>query len=395
MEITSIDIFCHVIDNYGDAGVVYRFAKELKKTHPQCCIRVFIDKLETLHSIIPVINPKKTVQQYQSVTFIDSSALSAQDIAVLGVADIMVEAFACEIPQQIMDTAIFKSKLIVNLEYLSAEDWVEGYHLKESLLNNGTAKKIFFMPGFTTQTGGIILNSDLLDYKATNAYNRLLLVKELLKYHLGLQVQDRDENLFGTIFSYERGFDNLLKNLLKIQKTVYLMIFGEKSHKSMRASLEREGIYSNNEGHILHNNIHLCFLPLLVQEDYDRLLCCADFNLVRGEDSLVRAICAGKPFIWNAYLQDKGYQSIKVDAFLENFRQYFEDSDVFNRYKEVMQQYNKALSECSEQKTIEKYQNFFADLNKIEHATQKMSYFIENNCNLIHKFSDFLREFKI
>ena len=42
-----------------------------------------------------------------------------------------------------MDVAVFKSKIIINLEYLSAEDWVEGYHLKESLLNKGTAKNSF------------------------------------------------------------------------------------------------------------------------------------------------------------------------------------------------------------------------------------------------------------
>ncbi|MBN1761360.1 MAG: elongation factor P maturation arginine rhamnosyltransferase EarP [Chitinispirillaceae bacterium] len=29
MHFSSIDTFCHVIDNFGDTGTVYRFASEL------------------------------------------------------------------------------------------------------------------------------------------------------------------------------------------------------------------------------------------------------------------------------------------------------------------------------------------------------------------------------
>ena len=31
MELKTLDIFCEIIDNYGDIGVVYRVAKEIKK----------------------------------------------------------------------------------------------------------------------------------------------------------------------------------------------------------------------------------------------------------------------------------------------------------------------------------------------------------------------------
>ena len=82
-----------------------------------------------------------------------------------------------------------------------------------------------------------------------------------------------------------------------------------------------------------------------------------------------------------------------MDAFLKNFQQYFDDSEVFIRYKELLEQYNDAEFEEKIQKTTENFNYFFRDLNKIEHATQKMSYFIEENCNLVKKFSDFLREF--
>jgi len=34
MEINNIDIFCEVIDNYGDVGVAYRLAREFKRIYP-------------------------------------------------------------------------------------------------------------------------------------------------------------------------------------------------------------------------------------------------------------------------------------------------------------------------------------------------------------------------
>lgn len=394
MNLTSIDIFCHVIDNFGDAGVVYRFAKEFKKINPQCNTRVFIDNLKTLHSIVPQIDVSEPTQHFEEITFIDSSALTSQDVENLGVADILVEAFACEIPQPVMDVAVFKSKIIINLEYLSAENWVEGYHLKESLLNKGTAKKFFFMPGLTTSTGGVIINSIVAENREKLQITRLSVLKELLEKHIGLSPGDEESCLFGTVFSYERGFDNLLKNLTEIDKNVYLMIFGHKSQDSIRASLERAGMNADNSRFVQYKNLHIIFLPFLSQPSYDSLLCCCDFNLVRGEDTLVRAICAAKPFLWNAYLQENRYQKVKVDAFVENFRQYFDDSEVFIRYKDLLEKYNDAQFEEKIQKTTENFYYFFQDLNKIEHATKKMSYFIEQNCNLVKNFSDFLREFK-
>lgn len=361
--------------------------------NPQCNIRVFIDDLRTLHSIVPQIDISKPVQHLEEITFIDSSALSSQDFENLGIADILIETFACEIPQPVMDIAVFKSKIIINLEYLSAEDWVEGCHLKESLLNKGTAKKFYFMPGFTTSTGGVIINTTVAKNREKLQNNRSSVIKELLEKHTGATPDNLEKSLFGTVFSYERGFDNFLNNLIELDKNVHLMIFGDKSHSSIKASLQRSGVNTDNSCYSQYKNVHIAFLPFLPQNSYDSLLCCCDFNLVRGEDSLVRAICAAKPFIWNAYLQENRYQRVKVDAFLKNFRQYFDDSEVFIRYKELMEKYNDAQFEEKSQKTTENFYYFFRDLNKIKQATQKMSYFIEKNCNLIKKFSCFLREY--
>lgn len=395
MNPAGIDIFCHVIDNYGDAGVVYRFAKGIKKCIPNCEIRVFIDNIETLASIEPLIDKSKQVQTVGLITFVNSQELTSGMVESLGIAEVLIEAFACEIPNVVYDIAVFKSKLIVNLDYLSAESWVEEYHLQQSLLNVGTAKKYFFMPGFTTSTGGLILNSAEVEKRVQNPESRKKLLSSVLEA-CGCNIDTDSKNvIFGTVFSYERGFDNLLESLTKVDYQVCLIVLGDKSHKSMRDTLSRFGERVLQKVYVNYKNIHICFSKLLQQELYDSLLYCTDFNLVRGEDSLVRAVCSGKPFVWNAYIQEKKYQTVKVDAFLEYFRQYFDDLGVFERYKQLMFSYNNAPDEKTMQVTDENFYYFISDLNKIEHATANMSYFIANNCNLVKNFCDFLREFKI
>jgi uncharacterized repeat protein (TIGR03837 family) len=47
------------------------------------------------------------------------------------------------------------------------------------------------------------------------------------------------------------------------------------------------------------------------------MLWASDLNCVRGEDSLVRALWAGQPFIWQIYPQDDGAHHDKLQAFLD------------------------------------------------------------------------------
>jgi uncharacterized repeat protein (TIGR03837 family) len=58
-------------------------------------------------------------------------------------------------------------------------------------------------------------------------------------------------------------------------------------------------------------------LPWLTQAGYDALLRGSALNFVRGEDSLVRAIWAGRPFVWQAYPQHDGVHRAKLDALLD------------------------------------------------------------------------------
>jgi len=389
MNLTSIDIFCHVIDNFGDAGVVYRFARALREEYHQVQIRIFIDDPAPLHAIAPAIDPVRFIQEIETITVVNSNALTAEQVASLGVADIVVEAFACHIPECYLEVALFSSHYIINLEYLSAEPWVEEYHLKQSLLPRGTIKKYYFMPGFTTSTGGIILDRFITMLRSEHKRFR----NKLLQYTVqstGIDITVPPHSLIGTVFTYQRNFHALFTALTELTHPVVLLCFGEKTHRSILDTLA-ENAPSAGASVLTYRNCTIILMPFIAQQEYDRLLCCTEFNIVRGEDSLVRAILAAKPFIWNAYLQDEKYQKVKVEAFATMMQEYFDDREIFEHYRNLLMHFNDAPEESVDHRTDEDFTDFFRNLKKIEHSTRKLCYFIEQNCNLAGKFSDFIK----
>ncbi len=385
MPFTSLDIFCHVIDNFGDVGVVYRFAKEFKRANPGWKLRVFIDDLNALRCIHPQTDTAATMQEIGDVTYIDWSALDGAFVGQAGVAEVLVEAFACHIPEAVLSEASRRRTMIINLEYLSAESWVEGYHLKESLLGRGEMRKYFFMPGFTLNTGGVIIDSDVEAVKKREERKRCDFLGDYLK-SFNFTLHEDGNLLFGTVFSYDHDFTGLLEDIQSTRKRTCLFVFGDKSIDAMKKTLLKFLPNPQNGPVIQLNSITILFMPFLPQHRYDELLCLADFNIVRGEDSLVRAVLAEKPFIWHAYEQENNYQQVKVKAFLENFRIYFDDVEVYNHYYNLMMRFN----DSDFQTEGRRYDLFLADLNKIGHAAKKMSYFIRENCDLVKNLGRFL-----
>ena len=55
------DIFCAVVDNYGDAGVCWRLARQLAGEHG-LAVRLFVDALPALARIAPAIDPLRAEQ---------------------------------------------------------------------------------------------------------------------------------------------------------------------------------------------------------------------------------------------------------------------------------------------------------------------------------------------
>lgn len=61
-----MDIFCNVIDNYGDIGVSWRLARQLAVEYGSG-IRLWVDELAAFSAICPEIDLQREVQYVQGV----------------------------------------------------------------------------------------------------------------------------------------------------------------------------------------------------------------------------------------------------------------------------------------------------------------------------------------
>jgi uncharacterized repeat protein (TIGR03837 family) len=110
-----------------------------------------------------------------------------------------------------------------------------------------------------------------------------------------------------SVFCYEPpGLCLWLRQLARLPAQVHLHITAGRATAAVNQAMLSTDV----------SGLNLDFLEPMSQPDYDALLSGMDLNLVRGEDSLVRAMCAGKPFLWQIYPQHDGAHLPKLHAFL-------------------------------------------------------------------------------
>jgi uncharacterized repeat protein (TIGR03837 family) len=386
MELKTLDIFCEIIDNYGDIGVVYRTAKELQKIFPESKIRVFLNRLDEFKKInSQVIDlPSQNIDGIEYITF-DYLRDNANELLT---AQVIIEAFGCQIPEEYMEIAYDNSELLINLEYLSAEDWIEDFHLQSSPLGKGKLKKVFFMPGFTEKSGGVIADSNYLE-----RIQRVLENKELYEKKYLSDIEDRENKIVGTLFSYEKNFTPLLEDLKKLDKDVVILAMGEKTQDSLRKILKNFSI-EDFRNSLKYGKIEIRFLNFLNQEEYEELINIVDFNFVRGEDSFIRAVLTGKPYMWHIYCQEEYAHMDKIEGFLDKYRRVienFSDEDFLLNMEKFFKDYN-FRKENSLELGKESYLYFFENLAKIEKYNTIFRDFLIQKCNLINKLKDFIEK---
>lgn len=388
MQINSIDIFCEIIDNFGDIGVVYRVAKELKKIYNnQVKIRVIFNRIDEFLSINPSAKNLE-IQEIDGICYCTYEYVK-KNMCTFSTANVIIEAFGCTIPEEYMNVAYENSDLILNLEYLSAEDWVEDFHLQESILGKGKLRKFFFMPGFTEKTGGIITDSLYLD-RITKVKNSL---SEYRKKYLK-NIDNYDNKLVGTVFTYEKNFAPLMRDLQKLDKEVVLLAMGEKTQESFKEFFKKN--FVEKLGNIYkYGKIEVEFYDFLSQEEYEELINVVDFNFVRGEDSFIRAVLTGKPYLWHIYCQKEFVHMDKLQGFLDKYREQVQEKiteEILLDQEKLFKDYN-FRNENTLAEGKEEFFNFFNNLDKIERVNSLYKDFLILNCNLINKIKDFIEKF--
>ncbi len=307
---TAIDIFCRVIDNYGDMGVCWRLARQLKHEHG-CQVRLWMDDLPAMRRMLPEIVLVEA-QEVQGVQLCwwreDFPAIDASDIP-----DLVIEGFGCKLPDSYLQGMAGRqpAPAWINLEYLSAEEWVEGCHGLPSRHPQLGLTKHFFFPGFTAATGGLIAERGL------QAARRAFTAHAQQAFLQSLNVQRSAQQRLLNLFCYPHAPLEQLFDVLAGEPQATLLLVAEGvAGDAISAFLGGPALAGARAS---RGALTVQVLPFLSQDDYDRLLWCGDFNFVRGEDSFVRAQWAELPFLWHIYPQEEAAHLVKLDAFLERY----------------------------------------------------------------------------
>lgn len=304
-------IFCTVIDNFGDIGVCWRLARQLHHEQ-QWQVTLYVDDLPSFRRICPALDESQSGQTVQGIHVVHWRADRLQLPAALSTIDLCIEAFACEVPVAFIQALnqANPSALWVNLEYLTAESWAADCHLLPSPQRGVRLAKYFFFPGFTGQTGGLLREQSVV----AQAERVAAAPDQHAAYWRQLDLTPPPANSFViSLFAYsQRGISSWLALLETAERPVHIWVADGALAQALRAEYPALA-----DGRYQQGQLSIEIMPFVAQPDYDLLLALCDLNFVRGEDSVIRAHWAGKPFIWQIYRQQDAAHLDKLRAFLQ------------------------------------------------------------------------------
>lgn len=304
------DIFCRVIDNFGDIGVCWRLATQLAGQGQQ--VRLWVDDASALQWMAPQGCPRVDVRTWGA--------------PVPGVheapTDVMAEAFGCDIAPEFIAYSAYQAStrgqnpVWINLEYLSAEGYVERNHRLPSPILSGPAAgwtRWFFYPGFTAATGGLLREGDLMARR--EAFDRAAW-RSAHAAAFGLGDVEPGQR-WASLFCYEPpALPQLLQQLA--QQPTHLLVTPGRPTAAVLATLTEDiDPIALKRLSDKREQLSISYLPHRPQPAFDEMLWACDFNAVRGEDSLVRALWAGQALVWQIYPQHDNAHHDKLWAFLD------------------------------------------------------------------------------
>jgi uncharacterized repeat protein (TIGR03837 family) len=310
--IQSCDLFCTVVDNYGDIGIASRLVRQLHdEQHLQ--VRLWIDDLRAFKKLHPAISTELDLQDWYGVE-VRHWVQRFPDVVPF---DMVVEAFGCDLPEPYLSAMVVRSikPVWINLEYLTAEAWVQGCHGLASPHPRLPLTKYFFFPGYTSTTGGLLRERGLVE--AVRNFQGDSQAQAAFWRSLNIPAAQTNE-IRVSLFAYENpAIPSLLESFARYDRPVTCVL---PMNKALGPALK---YLARSHGHAWEcyqdRNLSVRTLPFLPQDTYDRLLWACDVNVVRGEDSFVRAQFAGRSLLWQAYTQEGDTHEKKVRAWLGHY----------------------------------------------------------------------------
>lgn len=384
----QISILCKVVDNFGDIGVVYRLAKQLKKINPKNTINLIVDNLESFNKICSAVQCGLEMQEVEGLVVYDwnatdfcHNAFSRNDGELM---PLILECFQCGRPDW-MERILFEEKLqrtvhIIMIDYLTAEKYAEDFHCLKSLTRSAKVQKVNFMPGFTEKTGGLVIDADWLE------------------------VPDWKENGPVLVFTYERDWTSFIQGWLSaasrwgdLPKPSYkskLLLAQGRGKESFLAAVRN--VVGSSQRECIENSF-IEELPYLNQSEWDRVMKSCSALVIRGEESMSRACLSGIPFIWHAYPQSDEYQHVKVKALLERMKPHFDEAD-FEIVEKVWLEINSS-DDCIASRGAEQlsnsYYDFFASVPRLVSGFQDFARSLRKNGDLAYNLMTYIEKLDI
>ena len=309
------DIFCAVVDNYGDAAVAWRLARMLAAEHA-LTVRLYIDALPSLVSLAPAIDPERDVQRVGRVE-VRRWAGPRATFPRTRPGGIVIEAFGCGLPAPYLRAMAARERppVWINLEYLSAEKWIEECHGLASRHPTLPLTRYFFFPGFTPVSGGLLRERELFAHR--DRFRADPRARSALWRQLGLGATP-EAGLVVSLFCYPNApVADLLDTWAEGDGSVLCLVPPGVAPGALERSTA--GAIPGPGQQLSRGRLTLAGIPFVPQRDYDRVLWACDMNFVRGEDSFVRAQWAARPLVWNIYPQAEDAHRLKLEAFLDRY----------------------------------------------------------------------------
>lgn len=284
------DIFCKVVDNFGDIGVCWRLARQLADEYG-IHIHLWVDGLALAQKFTGARHAYIHLEHWTENTAFSQAA------------DVVIETFGCGLPEAYQQHMASRQSIWVNVDYLSAESWVDSFHAQPSPQANGLVRH-FFYPGFTPLTGGLLREASLPALQANADW-----------HHIGLAPAPGQITL--SLFCYAHAPLAALVDSLQASSVPVRILVPVTIAPMLEPVLGVRGLQVGDR--IQRPSCEFLVMPFLSQTDYDRLLYLCDFNFVRGEDSWIRALWAGKPMIWLPYQQSEDTHLLKLNAFMTHY----------------------------------------------------------------------------
>ena len=359
-------LFCTVIDNFGDIGVSWRLAQELRQ-RLGWQVHLWLDNLAALQAIAPDA-PAALPCAHQGIRLHAWQEARHADLDNAPAPDLLVETFACALPPDVHAVIQAHRPVWLNWEYLSAEDWAIRTHAMPSLQANG-CEKYFWQMGFVPESGGLLREADYVEqmdaFKQRQPENTPSLKTAALH-----------------IFAFGYASDIWQKwaaALAEQEREIVLHCAG----KPLQTSLSAWGNVSGSLKIINQN-----FVP---QAQFDRALWAADVLIVRGEDSFVRAQLAGKPFFWHIYPQAQAAHLDKLAAFWHTHHQHAAPTAAVQHAHQALSNDLNGAADLTSAQRRQHWRTLLAHLADWQHSARAWQQYLLTQSDAVSRLRDWLQ----